>query len=208
MEVFADAETSLKYTTHPRVVFETAAVKAALPQADYDIDALTSRIKALEDKLAKGDFTVRSEQPSQSRVLQENRAETPASEAKTVSKEPETAQPVSGEKPLLSSSDAATVRGKLLSGLRRTSEMLWSVMQGVEIAIKNNVLMLYPVNSGDFGILDMQVNKDKIADSLSEYQKFEINVKEPNSEKKLSEVDEASEKLKKIFGDDIVVVKY
>ena len=54
----------------------------------------------------------------------------------------------------------------------------------------------------------MQVNKDKIADSLSEYQKFEINVKEPNSEKKLSEVDEASEKLKKIFGDDIVVVKY
>lgn len=208
MEVFADAETSLKYTTHPRVVFETAAVKAALPQADYDIDALTSRIKALEDKLAKGDFTVRSEQPSQSRVPQENRAETPASEAKTVSKEPETAQPVSGEKPLLSSSDAATVRGKLLSGLRRTSEMLWSVMQGVEIAIKNNVLMLYPVNSGDFGILDMQVNKDKIADSLSEYQKFEINVKEPNSEKKLSEVDEASEKLKKIFGDDIVVVKY
>ena len=100
------------------------------------------------------------------------------------------------------------MRGKLLSGLRRTSEMLWSVMQGVEIAIKNNVLMLYPVNSGDFGILDMQVNKDKIADSLLEYQKFEINVKEPNSEKKLSEVDEASEKLKKIFGDDIVVVKY
>lgn len=201
MEVFADAETSLKYTTHPRVVFETAAVKAALPQADYDINALLSRIKTLEDTIKNGDFTIKTVS-----ALPDNAAESDSKETSIEEKTDKQSDPT--EKLLLANADTETVKGKLLSGLRRTSEMLWSVMQGVEIAIKNNVLFLYPTNSGDFGILDMQVNKDKIADSLSDYAKFEISVKEPNSEKKLSEVDEASEKLKKIFGEDIVVVKY
>ena len=52
--VFAETENALRYTTHPRVVFETAAVKAARPETDYDIDALLARIKALEDKVAQG----------------------------------------------------------------------------------------------------------------------------------------------------------
>ena len=51
LEIFSEAETRLKYSNHPRVIFETASVKAAKPQADYDIDALISRIKILESKL-------------------------------------------------------------------------------------------------------------------------------------------------------------
>ena len=50
MEIFSSAEAELKYAAHPRVLFETAAIKAAKPEADYNIDALLSRIKALEEK--------------------------------------------------------------------------------------------------------------------------------------------------------------
>ncbi len=52
LENFAQIETELKYSTHPRVVFETAAVKSTLPAEDYNFDALIGRIAALEKKLA------------------------------------------------------------------------------------------------------------------------------------------------------------
>lgn len=51
LELFTAVETELKYSTHPRIVFETAAVKAGMPSADYNIDALLARISALEKTL-------------------------------------------------------------------------------------------------------------------------------------------------------------
>lgn len=55
-EIFAAVENDLKYSTNARVVFETAVVKAAMPQADYNIDALVSRIAKLEKALEDGAF--------------------------------------------------------------------------------------------------------------------------------------------------------
>ena len=57
-EIFAEVETDLKYSTSPRVLFETAVLKASMPQADYDIEALIARIDELERKIAQGGFTV------------------------------------------------------------------------------------------------------------------------------------------------------
>ena len=51
IEIFSAAESDLKYSTHPKIVFETAAVKASMPQADYNIDALLSRVTKLETQL-------------------------------------------------------------------------------------------------------------------------------------------------------------
>jgi hypothetical protein len=47
-------ETELKYSTSPRILFETAVLKAGMPQADYDIESLIGRIAALEKQLANG----------------------------------------------------------------------------------------------------------------------------------------------------------
>lgn len=51
IEIFSAAEADLKYSTHPKIVFETAAVKASMPQADYNIDALLSRMTKIEAQL-------------------------------------------------------------------------------------------------------------------------------------------------------------
>ncbi len=53
IEIFAAAEADLKYSTHPKIVFETAALKASMPENDYNVDALISRINALEDKVKR-----------------------------------------------------------------------------------------------------------------------------------------------------------
>lgn len=53
-EIFADTENALRYSVSPRIVFETAVMKAAMPAADYDIESLLSRISALEKRLEGG----------------------------------------------------------------------------------------------------------------------------------------------------------
>ena len=53
-EIFAAVETDLKYSTSPRILFETAVLKASMPQADYDIEALLARVAELENKLKNG----------------------------------------------------------------------------------------------------------------------------------------------------------
>ena len=53
-EIFAEVETDLKYPTSPRILFETAVLKASMPQTDYDMEALIARVAELENKLAQG----------------------------------------------------------------------------------------------------------------------------------------------------------
>jgi DNA polymerase-3 subunit gamma/tau len=57
MEIFADVEMKLKYSTSPRILFETAVLKAGMPEEDYDIEGLIARISALEKQLAEGSFS-------------------------------------------------------------------------------------------------------------------------------------------------------
>ena len=58
MEIFAGVEMNLKYSTSPRILFETSVLKAAMPQEDYEIESLIARITALEKQIAEGNFTI------------------------------------------------------------------------------------------------------------------------------------------------------
>ncbi len=51
-EIFAAVETELRYSVSPRIVLETAIVKACLPETDENTLALERRIAKLEERLA------------------------------------------------------------------------------------------------------------------------------------------------------------
>ncbi len=53
VEILSSIENSLRYSTQPRAVLETALIKATMPENDYNIDALLARVKSLEEKLSK-----------------------------------------------------------------------------------------------------------------------------------------------------------
>ena len=53
-EVFAEVEQTVKYSSSPRVLFETAVLKASMPKNDYDIESLLARISALEKAVENG----------------------------------------------------------------------------------------------------------------------------------------------------------
>lgn len=52
-EIFSSLEMELKYSSSPRILLETAIIKASMPQTDDDISSLLERIKVLEDKVNK-----------------------------------------------------------------------------------------------------------------------------------------------------------
>ncbi len=53
-EIFAKVEGELRYSTSPKILFETAVMKASLPKEDYDIEGLLTRIAALERAIERG----------------------------------------------------------------------------------------------------------------------------------------------------------
>ena len=59
-EIFATLEGDLKYSASPRVLLESAVMKASMPQSDYDIEALIARVQELERKIASGVVSVAS----------------------------------------------------------------------------------------------------------------------------------------------------
>lgn len=207
MEIFAETESALRYTTHPRVVFETAAVKAARPETDYDIDALLARIKALEDKLASGVTFVKTESAADTVNTAKEIKELPSNaNTEQLSQKAEPTEPASIQKKELT---AEEIKGRLLYNLRKMgSEMLWNAMQQIGLIKTDGKIVLVPSNAEDYALLNIETNKRKIEEGLSEMDYAEFTVKEPKSEKNLSEIDDATERLKKIFGEDIVIVKH
>ncbi len=57
-EIFADAESNLRYSSAARITLETAVVKASMPETDRDIESLFFRVAALEEAVKKGGFAV------------------------------------------------------------------------------------------------------------------------------------------------------
>ena len=78
-EIFATVEQTLKYTASPRIVFETAVMKASMPQTDYDVEALIARIQALEKRLDEGDFSSPKRQKDGGRGAMNAPTDAPAS---------------------------------------------------------------------------------------------------------------------------------
>ena len=53
-DIFVRLEPELRYATSPRISFETAVMRAALPNADLDLDALAVRVAGVEKRLSEG----------------------------------------------------------------------------------------------------------------------------------------------------------
>ena len=184
MEIFAETEMNLKYSFHPRVLFETAVVKASKPQADFDINAIMERVKNLEEKLEKGEFVSKPVKETASR---------------------EKAIEVEKEAKVLTTEE---VKGKLLTNLRKNgSEMLWNVMQSVEVKLVNNTIVLTPADNSDYELFNAKENLEKITKAITEIGSYSVTVEECSKQKILGELDDATETIKKLFGDDIVIIK-
>jgi DNA polymerase-3 subunit gamma/tau len=205
LQVFSEAENALKYTNHPRVVFETAAVKATKPDADYDIEALLARIKDLEDKLKDGVFIA-------PQIKTVEVSDTPTKSDIKIEAVHDIAQNNTQDEPVnklsFQSISLEDLKGKLLVNLRKIgSEMLWNIVQSLVIETNADTLIITTSNSCDQELLDRAPSRARIEEALTEFMPFKLQIKLSSEEKSLDAVDEAAERIKRIFGDDIVIIK-
>ena len=215
LEIFADAENALRFSTRQRVIFETAAIKAARPDTDYDFDALLSRIKTLEDRINNLNVAAIAAKPV-ARTGNENSAPAPVKKNDDygISTLPETSESRSvvetGDIPALAFSDFSDmeIKGRLLTGLRKKgSEMLSLIAQNIAVGTSGKTLYLIPSNDGDKAILEKPASIEAVKNALSEFGMFEAVVKESEAARRAEEIDEATDNVKKIFGEDIVIIK-
>ncbi|MCQ2387726.1 MAG: hypothetical protein MJ066_04705, partial [Clostridia bacterium] len=192
MEILSLAESSLKYSTHPRVVFETAAIKASRPDTDYSIDALNLRIKALEEKINNGIKV--------SPVKEEIVVEKPVNNENPVEK--------SQNKVSVEGMDGEVLKGKMLYNLREQGNlMIQNVMDGVKVEIKGKNVCLIPSDESDAQILKRSENIEKLNASLQGFNYGELIVEDRFNKGAENEMEDATENIKKIFGEDIVIIK-
>ena len=83
-EILSAAETDMRYSTSGRITLETAVLKGAMPESDYNIDALIGKLNALERKIGEG---IKVVSPSEQRTFEKPSAtvEKPVAEVKSPS---------------------------------------------------------------------------------------------------------------------------
>ncbi|MBO4594153.1 MAG: DNA polymerase III subunit gamma/tau [Clostridia bacterium] len=202
LSLFCDMETSLKYAANPRVLFESVAVKAAKPDSDYSIDALLARIKELENRLSE--------------IEKSGVAVVPANETSEIVEEESESIPTDEEKapeykPTVKSSEEIEIKdliGTLLIGIRNSgSEMLYNVLQSVSAEFNDGVLTLTTKTDSDRALLEKESSKEAVRSALSGLGEFKIEVRQSEKDKYSDEIEIETERIKKAFGEDIVIVK-
>jgi len=205
IEIFTLTENELKYSSHPRILFETAVIKASKPEEDNDFSALTTRISELEKKLSnlvKNGVTV-------SKTVEFEPPVAPESEPKEEKKEIiEDKKPTIKKVPISTANiTAGNLFGRIVTSLRHNDEiMLWSVVQGASAKLDGNTLIIIAKGEGDEEVIGTEENISLIKAQVPEYE-FEVKAMRSPAVENRNKVDEEIENYKKIFGSDIVIVK-
>lgn len=209
-EILSKTETDMRYSTNGRITLETAVLKCAMPQTDYNIDALIGRISALEKKLGQGVIVphVQAAEPHSPNNV------SPRQEKASVSPkliEEETVQPtVWDEKPVEElapqktsvsvGGDKQTVFAKFIKSLRTTHKnaVLFTLCMDLDSEFEGDKLVLYTDSEAVLKALNRADNAKFIAEVLLELgvSEFEIRLKQKGE----SEFDTALKELKQNFG--------
>ena len=189
LEIFSETSTSLRYSNHPRIIFETALLKVCKPQNDMDLTSLMSRINALENKSSQQVIKVVEVKENIEQVKQSPIVENV------------------NEKKDLNRYSSSEIKGFLLTGLRRIkSEMLWNVIQTTNVEVNGRIITVVAKDEYDFDLLEKPENKEKLKKALDDFENVEILTELSKKKVEMNEIDDATDKIKQIFGDDIVIV--
>ncbi len=220
-EILAKAESDLRYSLSGRITLETAIMKCAMPQADYNIDALVGKISELERKIANG-IEVKVKQAAPSPQIRES-IEKPAPQVKTapalqpdeeetpfkrMPEKQEAVQPVLWEtqpqasaKPFhnLTEEDKRGVFGRFLRSLRTTHKnaILFTLCMDLNSFFEGEKLVLTTDSEAVLKGLTRPDNANFISETLLEFGVSSHEVRLVKAEE--SAYDKAVEELKHNF---------
>lgn len=234
MEILSFAEGEIRYSSQPRIILETAILKASAKKSDYSIESLAIRVGDLEKKLEgvlsgnvkvssaqaleikeelkeiKSDF-VRTEK-NQSAFIDSNeiKQSLPKKESFDEGKlsKPIT-ENVSADKNLPKQEvklEDKKVWGTVIRALRRTSITLYAVCSERLAEVKGGKLIIYADGEGDYSLLTKPDNFAIIEKTVKDVCSLETEIAEKSNEKqKQDEIDEQYKQVVELFGKDKII---
>ena len=180
IEILSSIENSLRYSTQPRAVLETALIKASMPENDYNIDALLSRIKALEEKLenlgsvpAPKVIEKVDEKPIVKQEVKEEKVEVfdeglvpPPIEESFI--EP----PIKKVEPIIDNNiDKSKIWGAIVRKLRRApgKTILWVACQEMTATVEGSLLKIVAGNENEKKLIESKDFNQTLLDLSSEF---------------------------------------
>ena len=85
--------------------------------------------------------------------------------------------------------------------------MLWAVLQGLKAEYNGGELIITAKNESDLAVLQKEENMAVIKKHLSTIGDFSLKIVAINTDKDTKKFDNDVDEIKRIFGDDIVIVK-
>lgn len=221
-EILAKAESDLRYSSNGKITLETAIMKCAMPQTDYNLDALIGKINLLEQKIAQGivvapaQSTAKAEKPQVKQekvkpVLEVDDGASPFKKQTAEAVQPEiweNVKPNKGESVrTLTESEKPNIFGKFIKLLRTTHKnaVLFTLCMDLDSSFEGDKLILTTDSEAVFKGLTRTDNAGFISETLLELgvTAHEVRLKE----KGVSEYDKAVEELKNNFNGIDVEIK-
>lgn len=85
--------------------------------------------------------------------------------------------------------------------------MLWAVLQSLKGEIEGETLVITAKNDNDLSVLEKEENFAAIKRQLERFAGASLKVKAETSAKNAEKFDNDVDEIKRIFGDDIVIVE-
>lgn len=220
-EILSKAEADLRYSLNGKITLETAVLKCAMPQTDYNLDALIGKINELEIKLKEGFpvrevVSVKQEKPAEIKkakpVLQTEDEPSPFEEPEVKG---EDVQPSLWEQPekavggvrTLGEEEKRSVFGKFIRSLRTTHKnaVLFTLCMDLGNFFEGEKLVLTTDSDAVYKGLTKTDNSNFISEALTELgvADFEVRL----IKKGESDFDKAVRELKSNFNGVDVIIK-
>lgn len=216
MEILALAEGEIRYSSQPRILLETAVLKACTPKADYDLSALALRVAELEKRLQgvlSGEEKVKlsvEQNDTTNKTEVKNEAKERFSE--TVKKsEPIKSTPEKKETNLSNVNIKQTVEdkkvwGTVIRALRRTSITLYAVCSERIAEVKDGKLIVYADSEGNYNMLTKPENFEILRKAVESVCSLETVIAETSEEKQREyKIDEQYKQVVELFGKKKIV---
>lgn len=225
IEIVSSIEASLRYSTQPRAVLETALIKASMPEKDYNIDALLARINSLEktlDELTKTGVKTVTVEKVVEKVIEKpvekvvEKVEEPIIEEKPkkvvddfgLVPPPEEFDielpPIRQEKnPAPVRVDASKIWGGIVRKLRVTPNktILWVACQEMTASVSGSELTIFVSSENEKKLISQEDNFKTLINIAKEFSIEKIIV----STNKKEETGSSLETAKAFFGDKLII---
>lgn len=221
IQIFSGIETEIKYSLHPRIILEAAALKAALAGNDSGTDSFEIRLTELERQIKKLQSGVkisensnvteskkqadRKEKESTKEIIKKNTVEN-ISEPVVAENNEIPQKTESKGKQNETQTNAAAVWGGVIRALRQQNDgLLYTLCSELKVSIKENDFIITADNDLAYEIIKKPKNTERLKSIINSGREYNIIIKLEDIDAPDDTADQSIGKLKELADGKLII---